>query len=180
MENVSFRQGVVDDYDIYLLIDEILVIISDTELPLHLLDLSPLKENLLLDVEHFLAGQLALPHKCKQLPCIFELFTQSSKFLGTLRVPATSFAGLANLSSTETYIWVRIVRFLAGFELQRVCQHAVYYFDPTTQFTHLQLRLQRSVSLLHPPGSPMVVNGSRPFFDAIFDKSIERLLDLCI
>lgn len=117
----------------YLLVDEILiVIILDAEFPLHFLDLRALQEDLAFDGKHLFPGHLALAHKRNQLASIFQLFSETPKFLGTLGISPAGLANLPDLAPTETNIRVGIVCVLAGFKLesQQVFRHRASGFLP--------------------------------------------------
>lgn len=101
----------------YLLVDEVLVVVFDVELPLHVLHLRTLQEDMPFNSKHLLPRQFALPHQCNQLPGIFELFSESPQLVGTLRISAASLANLADFTPTEADIWIGIVGLLARFEL---------------------------------------------------------------
>lgn len=106
--------------DAYLLVNEILVVVLDVELALHLLHLSTLLEDLLLHGEHLLAGNLTLAHQSNELASIFQLFAETSQLFCALRISTTGLADLADLTSTETHKGIAVIGVLAGFELRYV------------------------------------------------------------
>mgnify|MGYP007054561184 CR=1 FL=1 len=101
----------------YLLVDEILVIVLDTQFPFHLLDLLPLQEDLSLHGKQFFSCQLALSHQGNQLASIFELLSESPQLLGALSISTAGLANLADLASTETHVWISVIGILTGLEL---------------------------------------------------------------
>ena len=103
----------------YLLVDEVLIIVLNVELALHLLDLSALLEEMPLHGEHFPPSNFTLAHQSNELASIFQLFAKTSELFGTLRISTTSFADLANLASTETDKWITVVGVLTSLELRR-------------------------------------------------------------
>ncbi|KAL3703337.1 hypothetical protein TMatcc_010526 [Talaromyces marneffei ATCC 18224] len=103
----------------YLLVDEILIIVLDAEFPFHVLYFRALLEDLLFDDEHLFSCKFTLSHESNQLSRILQFFAKPAQFLGTLRIPTTSLADLSHFASTETYIWIAIIGFLARFELHK-------------------------------------------------------------
>ena len=101
----------------YLLVDEIFVIILDTQFPLHILDFRALLENFPLGRNQVFPHQFTLSNHSEQLSGIFQFLSETPEFFGTLEITATSLAHLSNLAPTEAYIRVPIVRALASFGL---------------------------------------------------------------
>lgn len=103
----------------YLLVDEILIIVLDSEFPFHVLDFRALLEDLLFNDEHLFSRKFTLSHKSNQLSRILQFFAEPAQFFGALRIPTTSLADLSHFTPTETYIWIAIIGFLARFELRK-------------------------------------------------------------
>lgn len=103
----------------YPLVDEVLIVVLDPELPLHLLDLTALQEYLAFHSKHLLPSQFALAHKSNQLASIFQLFPKAPQLFSTLGVPPAGLANLADLASTEANIRVGVVGILTGFKLRQ-------------------------------------------------------------
>lgn len=101
----------------YLLVDEILVVILDPKFPLHVLHLSALLEDLFLNRKHAPPSKLTLVHEANKLTSLFQLLAESTQFLGTLCIPTAGFANLTNLTSAETDVWITVIGFLASFKL---------------------------------------------------------------
>jgi hypothetical protein len=102
------------------LIDEVFIVVFDVKLPLHVLHLGTLLEDLPLILKHFPPGNLTLAHKGNKLASFLQLFAESTQLLGTLCIPTAGFANLTNFTSAETYVWIAIIRFLARFELRKL------------------------------------------------------------
>lgn len=140
----------------YLLVDEVLVIVLNVELALHLLDLSTLLEELPLHGEHFSPGNFTLAHQSNELASIFQLFAKTSELFGTLRISTTSLADLANLASTETDKWITVIGVLTSFELRGsklVMSHGQWHGI----ITYLELRYKCVILNSHPTRLPVLI-----------------------
>lgn len=102
----------------YLLVDEILVIVFDIELPLHILDFSPLQEKMSLCRQHLSSRHFSLAHKSNQLTSILQFLPEPPQFVRTLGISTASLANLPNLTPAEADIRICIICILTGFELQ--------------------------------------------------------------
>lgn len=101
----------------YLLVDEVLIIVLDIELPLHILDFSPLQEEMPLCRQHLSSRHFSLAHKSNQLTSIFQFLPEPSQFVRTLGISAASLADLPNLTPAEADIRICIICILTSFEL---------------------------------------------------------------
>lgn len=160
---------ILSDYSAhaYLLVDEVLIIVLDVELALHLLDLSTLLEEVSLHGEHFPPSNFTLAHQSNELASIFQLFAKTSELFGALRISTTSLADLSNLASTETDKWITVVGVLTSFEL-RISTLVMLDGQLHWIITYLELRHKCVILNLHPARLPMLIYLLRKHLHGIF------------
>ena len=102
------------------MVDEVLVVALDAELPLCVLDLAALLEERAIHRQQLPPRQLALLDGGDQLPGVFQLLAQLPQLLRAQSVATSGLAHLAHLTPAEADVRIRVVRLLAGFQLARV------------------------------------------------------------
>lgn len=102
----------------YLLIDQkLVVVVLDGQLPLHVLKLGPLREDLMVNVERFCSCHFSLLDHVDQAPGIFQFLAQTAQFFCALRISSTSLARLSYFSPTETHVWITFIGLATSLEL---------------------------------------------------------------
>lgn len=101
------------------MVNEVLIVVLDVELALHIPNLRALCEQGSFHGKHFFPSNLTLTHQGNQLPRIFKLLAKPPQLLRALGIPTTRFADLTNLTTTEADIRIAVISILASLKLQR-------------------------------------------------------------